>query len=142
MSLGQYARFLFVGGVVGVLTICCRELIAWLLGSDTPVLYSVSVICAYAIGIATSFVLNSRFTFTDPEGFNWSKFARFTAIAGIGMFSTWVLSLALRYGLKLQAIFGEASGGVAFAVATLLSSVLTYPLNASVVFRSTARRTP
>jgi len=40
----------------------------------------------------------------------------------------------------LHVVFGDASAGIAFAVATLLSSMITYPLNASVVFRHTARR--
>lgn len=140
MSFAQYARFLFVGGIVGVLTIGCRELIAHVLASDTPVLYSVSIVCAYAIGIATSFALNSRFTFKASRSFDWYKFARFIVIALVGMLSTWLLSLLLRYGLKLHVVFGDASAGVAFAVATLLSSLITYPLNASVVFREPTRR--
>jgi putative flippase GtrA len=140
MSLAQYSRFLVVGGIVGVLTICCREVIAYILGSDTPVLYSVSVVCAYGIGIATSFFLNSRFTFTASGGFKWAKFARFTAIALLGMLSTWLLSLTLRYTLKLHVVFGDASAGIAFAIATLLSSMITYPLNAAVVFRAPTRR--
>jgi hypothetical protein len=51
------------------------------------------------------------------------------------MVSTWVLSVAIRYGLKLHVLFGYFSAGVAFALATPISSLITYPLNASLIFR-------
>jgi putative flippase GtrA len=136
VSLTQYARFLTVGGIVGLITIACRELIAYLLPSDTPVFYSLSVVCANSIGTAISFVLNRRYTFSSSNVTGWSRFGGFAAIAVLAMFSTWVLSIALRYGLKLDTFFEDLAGGIAFAIATLLSSLITYPLNASIVFRS------
>jgi putative flippase GtrA len=139
VSLTQYARFLTIGGIVGLITIGCRELIAYLLPSDTPVFYSLSVVCANSIGTAISFVLNRRYTFSSSNVTGWSRFAGFAAIAALAMFSTWLLSIALRYGLQLDTLFGDLAAGVAFAVATLLSSLITYPLNASVVFRPDSR---
>jgi putative flippase GtrA len=141
MSLTQYLRFLLVGGTTGVITICCREVIAHFLPSDTPVFYSLSVVCANSIGTAISFVLNRRYTFSSSNVTGWSRFGGFAVIAVVAMFSTWMLSIALRYGLQLDAFFGDLAGGIAFAFATLLSSLITYPLNASVVFRPNARST-
>jgi putative flippase GtrA len=134
MCLAQYSRFIVVGGLVAVITIACRELIGYLLGPDTPLLYSMSVVAAYGLGIVLSFVLNRQFTFGSKSGYGWSRFGRFVAIAIFGMFLTWLLSIALRYGLRLQSVFGDASAGIAFATAAFLSSVLTYPLNALLVF--------
>jgi putative flippase GtrA len=141
LGLAQYGRFLMVGAVVAVLTIACRELIGHFLGPDTPVFYSVSVVCAYGLGILLSFVLNRRFTFMQASAVGWAACARFIAIALLGMFLTWTLSIALRYGLMLQPLLGDASAGLAFALAALLSSGVTYPLNARLVFHMRERRT-
>jgi putative flippase GtrA len=135
MSFGQYTRFLFVGAFVGIITVGCRELIGHLLVADTQRNYSISVASAYATGIALSFLLNHRFTFGKTGGQrSWGKFVQFAAIAIVGLISTWLLSLALRYGLHLDARIGQSARLVAFVGATLLSSALTYPLNSMFVF--------
>jgi putative flippase GtrA len=135
MSVGQYARFLIVGAFVGMVTVGCRELIGHLLADDTPRSYSVSVILAYAVGIALSFLLNHRFTFgAHTDSRTWRKFLQFAAFAVIGLCSTWALSLALRYGTPLDALAGRLAKPLAFASATLLSSLLIYPLNSRFVF--------
>ncbi len=121
MSFGQYTRFLVVGAFVGLVTLGCRELIGHLLVVDNQRTYSVSVTVAYAIGIALSFLLNHRFTF-GAGARSWSKFGKFVAIALVGLLSTWLLSLALRYGLHLDAFIGSWARVTAFAVATVLSS--------------------
>ena len=141
MSPVQYARFLATGAAVAVVTIGCRELIGLVLGGDDAVRYSISVILAYAIGIAISFWGNRRFTFqqlaAEQTG---TKFAMFVVVALIGMLSTWLLSLALRYGLRLERFIGKpSSASVAFATAALLSSLITYPLNALFVFSKRSR---
>jgi putative flippase GtrA len=135
MSLGQYARFLIIGAFVGIVSVACRELIGYLLGADTAWNYSLSVASAYAVGIMLSFLLNHRFTFGgDDSSRNWRIFSRFVMIAVVGLVSTWLLALALRYGARLDARIGSAAKLVAFVTATLLSSLLTYPLNARFVF--------
>jgi putative flippase GtrA len=135
MSLGQYARFVIIGAFVGIVSVGCRELIGYLLAADTAWNYSVSVAFAYAVGIMLSFLLNHRFTFGgDDSSRNWRIFARFAAIAVVGLVATWLLALALRYGTHLDARIGSAAKLVAFVAAALLSSLLTYPLNARFVF--------
>jgi putative flippase GtrA len=135
MSLWQYARFLIIGAFVGIVTVGCRELIGYLLVADTRRNFSISVAMAYAVGITLSFFLNHRFTFGgDERSRNWRVFVLFVVIAIAGLFSTWILSLTLRYGTHLDAHIGRAAKPVAFATATLLSSLLTYPLNARFVF--------
>jgi putative flippase GtrA len=135
MSLAQYARFLIVGAFVGIVTIGCRELIGDLLSADTRGNYSVSIVFAYAVGISLSFLLNHRFTFGQAGNRrSWRKFLRFTVIAFVGLASTWALSFLLRYGAHLDALLGPMARLAAFATATLLSSLLTYPLNSLFVF--------
>jgi putative flippase GtrA len=135
LSLGQFARFVFVGGFVGVVTVACREVIGHILHADTPRAYSLSVVVAYAVGLVLSFLINHRFTYNRSAAQrNWRKFAQFVVVALIGMLITWALSLALRYGLQLDALIGPVAKPVAFAIAALLSSTLTYPLNSWFVF--------
>jgi putative flippase GtrA len=136
MSLSQYARFLLVGGFVGLITLGARELVGRVLIADNAAYYSVSVLIAYALGIALSYALNRRHTFNLAGGSSgYSDFALFALIALGGALSTWMLSLALRYGAHLEMLLGRSSATVAFALATLLSSLITYPLNAQFVFR-------
>jgi putative flippase GtrA len=90
---------------------------------------------AYVVGIAVSYFLNHRFTFSgDAASNNWLRFILFVAVALVGLVCTWLLSVALRYGLPLPELIGKSSATVAFGIATLLASLVTYPLNALFVF--------
>lgn len=134
-SLRQYLRFLLVGGVVGLLTVAARELLGRALGADSEWHYSVSIALAYALGIICSFLLNHRFTFAQKsDSRDWPAFIRFVGVAVFGMLVTWLLALVLRYGLQLDAILGDFARPAAFAAATLIGSLATYPLNAWLVF--------
>ena len=134
MQLARYGRFLLIGAFVGVITVAARELASMALGSDTPANYSISVVLAYSLGILLSFTINRRFTFGYREPDYWSRLPLFALIAVIGLLSTTVLSLILRYALNLQAALGQLSAPVSFAVATLCASAITYPLTALFVF--------
>lgn len=122
----RYVRFLIVGGIVGLFSLAVRQVVGWLAGEATQADYSVSVLIGYAAGILLSFVLNRAITF---NGGSWAKFPAFVAIALIGMAVTWGLSVAIRFGLPLEA-FGAFAGTIAFGVATVLATGVTYPLNA------------
>jgi putative flippase GtrA len=135
ISFRQYMRFLLVGGMVGLLTIAVRELLGRALGADSEWHYSFSIVLAYALGIVCSFLLNHRFTFGQgSDSRDWRSFVRFISVAVLGMLVTWLLALALRYGLQLDAVLGDFARPVAFATATLIGSLATYPLNARLVF--------
>jgi putative flippase GtrA len=136
MSLIQYARFLAVGGAIGLICIGCRALIGFVLGADTAARYSISVLTAYAGGILLSFLINGRYTFKDVSGNpEWSSFPSFVLVAVTGLMSTWLLSVLIRYETTSWMALGRYSGTIAFAIATLTSTALTYPLNALLVFR-------
>jgi len=86
-------------------------------------------------GIVVSFVLNQRFTFSaHQEARQWSRFMPFVAVALVGLVCTWLISLALRYGLPLPALIGKSSASVAFAMATVLASLITYSAQCLFVF--------
>lgn len=105
------------------------------MGSDDATHYSASVVLGYMVGIVVSFLLNHRYTFGGGNGTrDWSRFTLFIGVAMVGLTTTWLISLLLRYGLPLPRLVGSSSAGVAFAVATVLSSLVTYPLNALFVF--------
>jgi putative flippase GtrA len=139
-SLVQYARFLVIGFIVGVIAIVLRELIGRALPADTPGYYSLSVIVVYAIGILLSFALHSRYTFeVKAAALRCDGLVPFTAVALVGALATWLVSLVCRYGLGFDRLFGDLAGSAAFAVGAVAASLLTYSLNAHLVFH---RRQP
>jgi putative flippase GtrA len=137
MSLGQYIRFVAVGAFVGIVTVAARELIGHLLPADSVLYYSLSVVIAYALGIVLSYVINQQFTFTNRgPGASSVSFLLFVVVALIGALSTWLLALLFRYGAHLGVLLGDWTAAVAFALAAVVSTLITYPLNARFVFRT------
>jgi len=137
VALNQYGRYFVIGGLVGVMTLLLREGIARIAG-DTPALYLLSVLIAYAIGILISFLLHRYLTFrerlaTPAHPLN-SALLRFSLIALLGMALTAGMAMAVRYLLALDAVFFAYSGAAAFVIASLLTSVVTYALNARLSF--------
>jgi len=132
-----YLRYFVVGAVVGVLTIALRELFAIMLPADTPAYYALSVVLAYAVGIICSYYGHHKVTFSMHEavGGHATAFTRFTFIAIAGLLATTSMSMLIRYGLPVDRLLGEYSGGFAFALATILASILTYSLNSVFTFR-------
>jgi putative flippase GtrA len=136
MSLTQYGRFLVIGAFVGLITVGCRELIGHMLVVDSAAYYSLSVVLAYMLGIVLSYVINRRHTFNQHNtAASLSNLALFGLIALLGASCTWLLSMLLRYGVHLTALLGHFAAPVAFAFASLLATLITYPLNARFVFR-------
>jgi len=135
LSFVQYGRFFAVGLFVGILAIVLRELIARALPADSPTYYSVSVVLVYAAGILLAFVLHSRYTFgVEANSTGPGKLAPFVAVALVGAFVTWLVSFICRYALGFDAFFGALSGSAAFAAGAVTASLVSYALNAHVVF--------
>jgi putative flippase GtrA len=119
-------------------TVAIREALAAALPADTPVYYSSSVLMAYAVGIVLSYYGHRRFTFGGRQLANLSvsSFSLFTLIALLGLVLVTALSIAIRYGFGADQILGRYGAGFAFALATLLASIITYALNSLYTFRS------
>lgn len=136
----EYARFLLVGGFVGVMTLASREAVGLVLGADDRVNYSISIFIAYSLGIALSFLINSRFTFRAEAGGAALRFLVFVPVSLFGMGLTWLIALGVREAGAGFGLGGREWATPVFGVAALLSSALTYPLTASLVFGPPGKR--
>ena len=136
MTSRPYFRYLVVGGIVGLLAIAAREILAYMFPDDSPGYYLLSVIIIYAGGIVASFYGHFHVSFShvkDKSATLVSMF-KFTLVALAGMGATATLSYQIRYNLGLEAIFGPFLPSLAFGMAALTASLLTYSLNARYIF--------
>jgi putative flippase GtrA len=141
----RYGVYAVVGAVVALLTIVAREVIAIMLPGDDPYYYGISIVCSYILGIILSFFGHRMFSFGDvTELFSGrvKVFVQFVGLALLGMATTFVLAMALRYLLPLDALLGEWAAGLAFATAVLAASLLTFGLNRKVTFRAAGSDLP
>ncbi len=108
-----------------------------MLPEDDPIYYSISVMLTTMLLILLSYFAHRKITFIDlvPVKSTTHSLGRFTATAMIGLGSVTILSNIIRYGLPLELMFGQYSGGTAFAAAAILTSVLTFLLNAFFTFK-------
>ena len=140
MSQCVYCRYLVVGAIVGITAIVARELISYLLPADSPGYYLLSVIIIYTGGIIASFYGHFRVSFSHVQNKQATmvSMGKFTLVALAGMGVTSLLSYQIRYNLNLEPVFGALLPSVAFGVAALTASLLTYTLNARYIFVDTA----
>jgi len=133
-----YCRYFVIGSVVGCLALLAREVIAVLLPADTPIYYMLSVILVYAGGILVSYYGHRMVTFRNISASAGviKSLSAFSLIAISGMFTTVSLSALFRYGIPIQ--MGRHQPALAFALATLVTSVLTYRLNKIYTFKTTS----
>lgn len=137
-SVRPYLKYLVIGAIVGVLCVGGREVIALLLPADSPEYYALSVAVVYCFGILASYIGHRTVSFShvDMEGQSTAgSMFTFTVIAIIGLLCTTVLAVAIRFLLPMDEMFGVFGGGLSFAIATLLSSIVTFILNARHTFR-------
>ena len=137
VNFWTYSKYFVVGGFIGIFGIGLRELIARMLPEDDPIYYSASVMLTYALLVFVSFFTHRKITFVDfvPVKSTTHSLVRFIATGLIGLGSVTILSNIIRYGLPLELVFGEYSGGTAFAAAAILTSILTFLLNAFFTFK-------
>lgn len=137
----RFVVYLLVATVVGLITVALREVLGYALGPDTPLRYSVSVLFAYCCGVVLNFVWQARFTFAHRRGSHaHGRFVLFAAFASASALLTALFSWLLRYAAGFDAVFGDFSAAIAFAVASLLVSVFSYSANSRYVFLAAHRR--
>jgi len=135
LSLSQYLRYIAVALAALITTVLVRELVQFIMGIDTKITYGASIIFAYTFGIAVNFSLQKRFTFRiAPTGNDARTFLGFVIVALAGVVVTFLAAFALRYGLRLDNAVGSGAPTIAFLGAAVVSSFLTYALNARYVF--------
>jgi putative flippase GtrA len=134
--VSAYARYVAVGTVVGGITVAMRELFSAVLPADTPAYYAASVLLAYTVGIVLSYYGHHSFTFGGQRIASVSlyRLSLFALIALLGLVIAAALSIAIRYGLRIDHFLGRYGAGFAFALAALGASLLTYILNTLYTF--------
>lgn len=138
-SFSQYPLYFIIGGLISLFVIILRECLDRLISIESTRNYSASVILAYLIGIFMSFVLHSRITFySDRPLTSHQKVKQITSFFSNSLLSlvlTLLLSLIFRKILFLLPIPGNWINTLAFSFAALLTSIVTYLINKTIVFR-------
>lgn len=130
-----YARYLCIGGVVGVMALALRQLGSQFL-PDTPFWYGALIVWVYVGGISLSFILQRRYTFRSLSApVSLSEFFRFGLVAACTGVFAGALSYGFRYGFFLDDIFGIWAPSIAFAIAVLATSAISFVLNVRFVFK-------
>ncbi len=143
-ALGNYPVYFLVGSFSAAVSISTREVVGHSIGDQATAGYMISMVVAYALGIVVSYTLNRRFTFkpkTTGQAQRREQFL-FVATALLGMGITIGLSLSLRHLLEFLPFlpdwpntrFEHYRNTLAFAIAALTTSVVTYTLNKRFTF--------
>jgi len=129
--LSTYPLYFAVGSLCAGVTLTVRAGIGHLVGDLLPG-YILSMVAAYGVGTVLSYTLNRRFTF-QHKGRIARQFLTFVGVSLLGMGISILASLVIREGLALAQIpFRE---NIAFAIALLATSVVTYTINRAITFR-------
>jgi|TARA_R110002072_G_scaffold101954_5_gene224511 putative flippase GtrA len=137
-TLQSFLKYLVIGAIVGVAAIGGREVIAMLLPADTPEYYALSVAIVYAFGIVASYIGHRKVSFSHVNMENEdtaASMSSFTAIAIFGLVCTTGFSVCIRFLFPIENLMGSFSDAASFAIATLITSVITFSLNARHTFR-------
>ncbi|MCB1877119.1 MAG: GtrA family protein [Chromatiales bacterium] len=132
-SWRRYLVYMVGGGLSALVTIGLRELFAALLPADDRFYFVLSIVLAYAVGIAMNFFFQKQITFRSNNA-SRSAFVRFVAVALVGLVLVAALSYVLRYPVGFERWFAPYGDTLAFAAAALATSLATYALNAWLVF--------
>ena len=133
----RYPIYFIVGGFVTLVTIVLRDAISrFLQGSAWE--YMISIAIVYTVGIVLSYFLQSRFTFktniNNSRSFK-SKFTYYTMVQLVGMGVTIVFSLLIRYLLFPLTIISQFRDTIAFIIASLIASIVTYGVSKIFIFK-------
>ena len=141
LSLRQYFRYFLIGGGIGVASVALLEALTSFLPIDTPLRYGLAVGLVYVTGVLTGFSFHSRYTFLEQAtGRPQRQITGFAMISLLGALLTSVLSTILRFALDLDRVIGRHASTAAFIAAALVASILTYWLNARLIFARTQKK--
>lgn len=132
-TMQTYLRYAVIGGIVGISAVIARELIGAALPADTPEYYALSVAIVYAVGVLASYLGHRLITFRHVDMTTEStarSMSAFILIALFGFACTTGLSIIIRYVFPTEEYIGDYSAPFSFAVATVVTSLITFSLNA------------
>jgi putative flippase GtrA len=133
----RYPTYFIVGGGVTLVVVILRDIIGRFLNKSAWE-YVLSIIAVYTIGIILSYVFQSRFTFTDQHKQKRSfkyKFTSYTLVQLVGMGVTIGFSLVFRWLLFPITVLSQVRDTIAFILASLIASVVTYTVSKMHIFK-------
>jgi putative flippase GtrA len=134
---GKYPSYFIVGGFVTAVVIILRHMLGEFL-QRSPEEFVISIVAVYSVGIILSYILQSRFTFqtqkTQTRSFKY-KFVSYVAVQLAGMGVTIAFSLLIRYLLLPSPIPIKLRDTIAFIIASLIASVVTYTVSKIHIFK-------
>lgn len=117
----QFALFLLVGGTAAAANWVARLVLSRWMG------FGWAVVAAYAVGMATAFLLNRRFVFPRSTRPAALQARDFVFINVVSFPVVWIASIALDAGLRalgMQRFTQELAHGVAVALPAVVSFLL------------------
>jgi putative flippase GtrA len=133
----RYPTYFIVGGGVTLVVVILRDIVGRFLNKSAWE-YVLSIIAVYTIGIILSYVFQSRFTFASqqkqPRSFKY-KFTSYTIAQLVGMGVTIGFSLLFRWLLLPITILAQVRDTIAFIMASLIASVVTYTVSKMHIFK-------
>ncbi|WP_019498617.1 GtrA family protein [Pseudanabaena sp. PCC 6802] len=133
----RYPTYFIVGCCVTLVTIILRDIIGRFF-KESVWEFVLSIIIVYLIGIPLSYVCQSRFTFTNHQKQSRSfkyKFTSYTIVYLVGMGSAILLSLLFDRLLFPLPILPRVRQTIAFIIASLITSVVTYTVSKMHIFK-------
>lgn len=129
----RYPIYFLVGGGVTLFIVFLRGIIGLIINDQSDAKYIASIIIAYLIGIVISFFAHKSITFKSKNKISITETSKFVLTHLFGMVGTLFISI------KLRQIFDDLipidlSKTIAFAVAALIISVITYIIKKYLVF--------
>ena len=133
----RYPIYFIVGSFVTLVTIILRDVVGrFLHGSAWE--YIISIAIVYTVGIVLSYFLQSHFTFKTNKNHSHSfkyKFSYYTMVQLVGMGVTIVSSLLIRYLLFSLTTVSQFRDTIAFVIASLIASIVTYGVSKIYIFK-------
>jgi putative flippase GtrA len=141
---GKYPTYFIVGSFVTAVTVILRHTIGEFLQRSAEE-FAISIVAVSAIGIVLSYILQSRFTFqtqkTQTRSFRY-KFVSYVAVQLAGMGVTIAFSLLIRYLLLPSPIPIKLRDTIAFIIASLIASAITYTVSKIHIFKEVQNPKP
>lgn len=130
----RYPIYLFVGGGVTLITVFLRNIVGLIINDKTNSQYIASMIIAYCFGIILSLIAHKSITFKSSNKMSFNEIFKFTLTHFLGMICSLFLAVKLRIIILDNLMSQSLSKTIAFAIAALIVSIMTYIVKKYFVF--------
>jgi putative flippase GtrA len=118
--LGEFGRFLFVGGIAYGVNIVSRFAL------NFAMVFEVAVVVAYVLGMVTAYTLSKIFVFDASGRSVVDEFTRFTLVNLLGLAQVWLVSVGLARYLFPAIGFTWHAEDIAHMIGALVPAVTSY----------------